>query len=267
MVRRRPARRDRQRRADDAVPAAHRRPRRRPGVGCACWCGPRRTVLGSLTQAARRASLGIVPVMAWQGCGYVLAGAVAAGAPGELDRGLPPGHEHREPQPERPGLAPAPGSGVGALAVVGLLLLATAALASGLAHGDLLVDRSTQSRPGLTGGRTKSGKEPLGVDDDPGDLAGADDLAVAGVPGGDGEAVQPAVDVRRGGASPRPRRRPGWRPGARADPGADGGLAVGQRRLDRGAGRGLAPGEQPRGAEHRQAARADGRGRVVVGRR
>ena len=46
----------------------------------------------------------------------------------------------REPQPDRLGLvAVCRWSGVGALAVVGGLLLATAALASGLAHGDLLV--------------------------------------------------------------------------------------------------------------------------------
>jgi hypothetical protein len=42
--------------------------------------------------------------------------------------------------------APPLGSSVGALAVVGGLLLATAALASGLAHGDLLVDRPVQCR-------------------------------------------------------------------------------------------------------------------------
>ena len=58
--------------------------------------------------------------------------------------------------------------------------------------------------------------EPLGVDDHPGDLAGADRLAVADVPGGDGEPVQPAVDVRRGRGHLDLLRRPGWRRGARA---------------------------------------------------
>ena len=81
-------------------------------------------------------------------------------------------------------------SGVGALAVVRALLLASAALAAGLAHGVLLIEtmsaregrRSVLSNVRAAGGKSagsEPGQEPLGVDDDPGDLAGADDLAVA----------------------------------------------------------------------------------------
>ena len=34
------------------------------------------TVLGSLTAGILGGALGIVPVMAWQGCGYLLAGSI-----------------------------------------------------------------------------------------------------------------------------------------------------------------------------------------------
>ena len=160
------------------------------------------------------------------------------------------------------------GSGVGALAVVGLLLLATAALASGLAHGVLLIDR-------IGPGAQRSGCLELathGRDPGPGSRSASTTTRVtspepttlpsAGVPGGDGEAVQPPVDVRRRTRSPRPRRRPGWRPGARAGSGCRRWSRPRRARLDRGAGGRLAPGQQPRRAEHRQAARSRPRAAV-----
>ena len=120
--------------------------------------------------------------------------------------------------------------------------LRRAALASGLAHGVLLIEierscpRGPSSHPlrsRLAAAKSDPGaqsrdEEPLGVDDHPGDLAGADDLAVAAdVPGGDGEAVQPAVDVRRGGGhlDLRPDRAGGEV--LELDPGADAGRALG----------------------------------------
>ena len=192
----------------------------------------------------------------------------------------------REPPASRPGarscaLRGQQRSGVGALAVVRALLLASAALAAGLAHGVLLVDRVC--RPSSAPGEGPSGhplKPRARGDRQSGHRAQsrarnrsastttrvtspvATTLPGAGravdVPGGDGEAVQPPVDVRRARRSPRPR----WPTGLAArcsscDAGADAGRALGQRRLDRGAGGGLAPREQPRGAQHGQAARAD----------
>jgi hypothetical protein len=35
------------------------------------------TVLGSLTAGVLGGAIGIVPVLAWQGCGYLLAGSLA----------------------------------------------------------------------------------------------------------------------------------------------------------------------------------------------
>ena len=50
-----------------------------------------------------------------------------------------------------------------------------------------------------------------------------------------------------------------------AHPGADAGRALGELRLEGGAGGGLHPGQQPRGAEHGQRARPDGERGVGVG--
>ena len=109
---------------------------------------------------------------------------------------------------------------------------------------------------------SESGEEPLRVDHDPGDLAGArpprrcpsDD-----VPGGDGEAVQPPVDVRRRRRSPRPRGPRCWRPGARARPGCRRSCRPRERGRDRRAGGGLAPRQQARVPSTGRSAGAEGR--------
>ena len=169
---------------------------------------------------------------------------------------------------------------VGALAVVRALLLASAALAAGLAHG-VPPAESTSTLQRMSGGprshppkwvRTQAkckGQETLAVDHDPGDLAAGDDRAgtvADDVPRGHREAVQAPVGVRRGRghlelpahdragrevldrdhAVPRRRRRPAaWGPGPRRWP--------------------PRPGEQRRGRQDRQGAGAERGGGVVVG--
>ena len=111
-------------------------------------------------------------------------------------RGLSPSHDATSPRPVLGAGAQSSvlvaqgrlgrGSGVGALAVVGGLLLASAALATGLAHGDPPVESCGDqcSAAGRLANRvsreigSEPAQEPLGVDDHPGDLAGADHLAV-----------------------------------------------------------------------------------------
>ena len=135
-----------------------------------------------------------------------------------------------------------------------------------------LTDAESAHRPSTQLGPPSRRSEPdrnrSASTHDPGDLAGADDLAVA-VDGCRAATVKrcsrPSTYAADAVTSTSlPDRR--WRRGARARPGCRRRSRPSARvGLDRGAGRGLAPREQPRGAEHRQAAGADGDGGVVVG--
>ena len=160
----------------------------------------------------------------------------------------------------------APRSGVGALAVVGLLLLATAALASGLAHGDLLVDRST----------SVSGAQPDG------EIRARNRSVSTTTRVTSPEATTLPSEVCRAATVNRCSRPSTYAVVARhldlgadraggevleLDPGADRRLALGEGRLDLGAGGRLAPREQPRRAEDGEAAGADRDRGVVVGDR
>jgi GNAT superfamily N-acetyltransferase len=103
------------------------------------------------------------------------------------------------------------------------------------------------------------------VHDHPGDLARADQLA--GVGGRDREPHQPAVGVRDGRGHLELPADDARGEVLEADPGADAGLVLGELVGEGGAGRRLAPREQPRGREHLQVARAEGARGVVIGDR
>src|SRR5256885_13338125 len=107
-------------------------------------------------------------------------------------------------------------------------------------------------------------KEALGVDDDPRHLGRADDPAGVRLTGDHAEAVEPAVteDRRRGDLDAY--ADPDAAGVLELDPRADRGLALAELGLDRRARRRLAPREQPRRTEDREAPGAQRRSGVVV---
>ena len=117
---------------------------------------------------------------------------------------------------------------------------------------------------GLSDCRLQLRHEALGVDDDPGDLAFADQASV-GVVGGHGEAQEPVVAVREFGGGGDGAADRGRVEVVEADAGADGGLALGQQRLGRGDRGLLGQGDEARRAEDREVAGADGPRGVGVG--
>jgi hypothetical protein len=116
------------------------------------------------------------------------------------------------------------------------------------------------------GDSTESVQEPLPIDDDPGDLAVADDRTV-GMLGDDLEAEQPAVDMCENG-SYDDSSADGTRPlVGEADSRADRRALGSETVVDRLAGRGFAPRQQSRGREDGEIAAAERNGRVGIGDR
>jgi hypothetical protein len=108
-------------------------------------------------------------------------------------------------------------------------------------------------------------EEAFPVDHDASDLSLPDDLRLrADVLGDHLEPDQPAVDVHRRGRHPYHGADGACTDVVEPDPGADAGLLIREAGVQRGAGGGLAPRQQPRGSQNGQVAGAQRRGGVPV---